>query len=101
LVGLAISISAKDGAPADAADFLPWLSSLGIPEPDQINAAIFALGADHFAVHDNFALTLEHLQTSGRLQETRLAIWRRIESPRTWCERLRPDLERCSATYPR
>jgi hypothetical protein len=82
LVGLAISL------PKNAADFLAALKGLGIPVPDQIIAAAFG-ARDSYAVLNNFALSLK---------PATLTIWRRIESPRSWCEHLRPDLERCSST---
>ncbi len=90
LAGLTVAIASKDAV--KASDFVPWLVALGVPESEEIVSLLF--GADspttHFAVHDNFALALGH--SDG---VTTVAIWRRIESPRSWCQHLRPDLERC------
>jgi hypothetical protein len=87
LVGLAISLPTNVGATANKTNFLTALQELGIPIPDQIIAA--ALDSNSFTVLNNFALALK---------PATLTIWRRIESPRSWCEHLRPDLERCSST---
>jgi hypothetical protein len=105
LAGLAISLPGENGLPANAAEFLPALRSLGKPTPDQVVAAAFGSnpatglttdgdGYDSFAAYGNFALALSHTDSL----ETCLSIWRRIESPRPWCEYLRLDLERCSPT---
>lgn len=88
LAGLAISLSN-----ANAADYVAALRDLAVPIPDQVVATIFG-SEGSFAVLNNFALAL----IRGPLGETRLMIWRRIESPRSWCEHLRPDLERCSGS---
>ncbi|MCU1233278.1 MAG: hypothetical protein JWP63_1245, partial [Candidatus Solibacter sp.] len=102
LAGLAVSIPGNDGVPANATDFLPVLRDLGIPTPDQLIAAVSGArsttaetGTDSFAVYENFALVLSH-PAKGDLPAMNLTIWRRIESPRSLCEHLRPDLERCS-----
>jgi hypothetical protein len=108
LAGLAISLPGKNGLPVSATEFLPVLRGLGIPTPDQVVAAAFGSnpatglttdgdGYDSFAVYGNFALALSHSSGADPL-ETILSIWRRIESPRSWCEHLRADLERCSPT---
>lgn len=89
LAGLTISISNRDGVEAKAPEFVPVLRDLRIASPDEVAAAIFRTGT--FAVYRNFALALEHGPA-----DTTVGIWRRIESPRAWCEHLRPDLERCS-----
>lgn len=89
LIGLALTL------PGIAPDFVPLLADLGISSPRQLAAAILdAPASSPFAASGNFALALT------RATSTRLTIWRRIESPRSWCEHLRPDLERCSATLP-
>jgi hypothetical protein len=107
LAGVTISLPSRHGAPANALDFIPVLRDLGIPTPDQLIAAVsgtklFAesagddIGTDSFAVYNNFALALSHSPPGG--SATNLTVWRRIESPRSLCEHLRPDLDRCSSS---
>jgi hypothetical protein len=87
LVGLSISIPSN----ASNTGFHTALQGLGVPIPGQIIASAFGADNGHldsFAVLNNFALA----RTPAAL-----SIWRRIESPPSWCEHLRPDLERCSA----
>ena len=87
LAGLSIVLPSEAAAP----DFLPILRELSVPDADEAVGAVAGDG-DRFGVYRNFALALRHSNT-----ETTLAIWRRIETPREWCGRLRPDLERCIA----
>ncbi len=107
LAGLTISIAGGQGTPVNAAGFLPILRDLEVPTPEQLLAA--AIGArvpsastvvdprtDSFAVYQNFALALTQ-PPKGDAPGTSLTLWRRIESPRSLCEHLRPDLERCSS----
>jgi hypothetical protein len=98
LAGLKISIARGYGAPASAADFLPIVRDLRIPTPKQLVAAISSakpLGSEAIAVYNNFAVALS--RPNGDAPATNLMLWRRIESPRSLCEHLRPDLERCSS----
>jgi hypothetical protein len=94
LAGVTISIPSTHGAPASAADFIPVLRDLGVPTPGEFVAAVS--GAKAFAVYNNFALALNYSPQGG--SATNLTVWRRIESPRSLCEHLRPDLERCSTS---
>jgi hypothetical protein len=107
LAGLTISIASRNGTPANATDFLPILRDLGIPTPEHLVEAVSGarppLGSgteetrtDSFAVYNNFAVALTR-SPEGDTPATNLALWRRIESPRSLCEHLRPDLERCSS----
>jgi hypothetical protein len=99
LAGLTISIVRGYGAPASAADFLPILRDLCIPAPEQLVATISGakpVGSDAFAAYNNFAIALSR-SPDGGAPATDLTLWRRIESPQSVCEHLRPDLERCSS----
>src|SRR5215471_3314655 len=96
LAGVRISFPGKDGVPAGSANFIPVLRNLGIPTPGQLIAAVS--GAKPFAVFQNFALALSRSPQGA--SATNLTVWRRIESPRSLCEHLRPDLERCSPAPP-
>lgn len=106
LAGLTISLARGDGTPANTTDFLPLLRDLGIPTPEQLVAAVSGAGlplgltsddtgTDLFAVYENFAVAVSRPLTGDALA-TNLVLWRRIESPRSLCEHLRPDLDRCS-----
>jgi hypothetical protein len=107
LVGIEIRLPGRGGLPPEPADFLPILTTLDIPAPDQLTAAVFRgvsqhsepiPGGDteHYQVYNNFALDLAYPKTGEAPGDTTLSVWRRIESPRSWCRHLRPDLERCS-----
>jgi hypothetical protein len=103
LVGVAISIPDKASVVANSTDFLALLRDLAVPTSDRIVAAAFSAEthSESFAVLNNFALTLRYSgEENSSARSVTLGIWRRIESPRSWCEHLRPDLERCSGALP-
>jgi hypothetical protein len=96
LLGLEIKI---DNPPSDAASvFMRLFEAMGIPLPEHGLQAIFSSpsavpdGSASFAVDGNFAFARFH---SGPKES--VFIWRRVESPQSWCKHFRPDLTRCKA----
>jgi hypothetical protein len=82
------------------------LRDLSIPTPEQLVSAVSGAGLsigstgddnriDSFVAYNNFAVAVIRSPT-GNTPATHLMLWRRIESPRSLCEHLRPDLDRCS-----
>lgn len=106
LTGVAISLTSNVAEEAKQAEFASILRTLGVPTVERVLTAINAAAPiaasnsdatsiESFAVYNNFALARWRAIGGGVRTDT-VSIWRRIESPRAWCEHLRPDLERCS-----